>query len=63
MENKMRDRVVIKSLIPGSPKLPALHKTSMKNEFHSMNNLHILHKIFTEDKCHSMNSLDAVYFE
>lgn len=62
MENKMRDPV-IKSLITGSPKWPALHKTSMRNECHSMNNLHVLCKIFIEDKFHSINSLDAVYFE
>lgn len=63
MKSKMRDHVVIKSLIPGSPRWPALHKTSMKNACHSMNNLHVLCKIFIEDKCHSMNSLDAAYFE
>lgn len=40
-------------------KWSALHKTFIKNECHSMNNLHVLCKIFIKDECHSMNSLHA----
>jgi len=58
-EEKMRDHAAIKSLIPGSPKWSALHKTRIKNECHSTNDLHVLCKIFIKDECHSMNSLHA----
>lgn len=58
-EKKMTDHAVTKSLIPKSPKWSALHKTFIKNECHSMNNMHVLCKIFIKDECHSMNSLHA----
>lgn len=41
---KIRDHAIIKSLILGSPKWSALHKTFIKNECHSTNNLHALCK-------------------
>lgn len=62
-EKKRRGNAVIKSLIPGNPEWSVLCKIFIKDECHSMNNLHVLCKMFITDECHSMNSLLVAFFE
>lgn len=62
-EKKRRGNVVIKSLIPGNSERSVLCKIFIKDECHSMNNLHVLCKMFITEECHSMNSLHVALFK